>query len=207
MTWRPVLTVSRTSSRPAVLVLDPGAGWRRLPDPPVTYVAGGLLLADRGRLELYSQQTEDRAASMHRLDPTDDAATWQPEDTPDGLRRQRGVRLAGTWRNGRTVLWATAPRGETGYLAERRNERWRRLPTPPLPASSRVDVLDAGGSVVLWDRRAGRGAVLDGDRRRWTVLPPPPVTDAASQPAVWTGDSIIIWGGLTSEGALYRPEG
>ena len=201
-----VLTVSRTSSQPAVLVLDLDTGWRRLPDPPVSYVAGDLLLAAGGRIELYSQPTADRPAAVHGLDPADGRASWQRLNAPVELHHQQVVRIAGTSRGQRTVLWVTTPRGESSYVAVRVNRRWRRLPPPPLPATNHVDVLDAGASVVLWDRRAAQGAVLDGDGRRWTVLPPPPVSDAVPQPAVWTGDSIIIWGGLTAGGASYRPE-
>jgi hypothetical protein len=102
------------------------------------------------------------------------------------------------------VLVGIGVPGDVGYAAVRDGTRWRRLDPPPAPSSPLADALWVGDGLVLWNRLAATGAMLDLRAARWTRLPPAPIFDGSPRPAVWTGSSIVAWGGFAAAGAVYR---
>lgn len=191
--------------RPAVFALRPDdAEWRRLPDPPVQFTNGDVLLGDQAHALLFARPLADRPAGGVRIDLTGDDARWQPVAAPPGIDEHALVRLLGAQVGTRTVLVGIGGPGDGGYAALRDGAQWRRLDPPPAPLSPLADALWVGDGLVLWNRLAATGAVLDPRAARWTRLPPAPIFDGSPRPAAWTGSSIVAWGGFVAEGAAYR---
>ncbi len=191
--------------RPAVFMLRPGArDWRRLPDPPVRFLDGDIVLADDTDVLLYTRPTAERPAAAVGLRHTNDDARWSPLAPPPGIDEQPVATLVGARAGHRTVLWVTNASGAGGFTALDDGERWRRLGPPPIATARQVDALGVGDAVLMWDRQAGAGATLDLTTARWTRLAPSPVATGFPRPAVWNGSSLVTWGGFDGGGALFR---
>ncbi|CAN5908310.1 hypothetical protein BH23ACT10_BH23ACT10_28750 [soil metagenome] len=191
--------------RPAVFMLRPGdAAWRRLPDPPVRFTDGDVLLGHPTRLTIVTRAQAGRPAAGFSINPNRADARWRRTELPPHLENRPLARLFGAHIGVRSVLVGIGAPGQPGYAAAHDGQRWRDAAPPPLSVSPLTEALWIGGGMILWNPVTATGARLDLSAARWARLPPAPVADGAPRPAAWNGSSVVTWGGFTATGAVYR---
>jgi len=178
--------------------------WRRLPDPPVRFADGDVVLADADRVVVHTRASAGRPPATVGLELRRGRAGWRTLAEPPGLGALPLVRLLGAVAGDRAVLVGVGVPGARGYAAVHNGRRWRRADPPPLPASPHVDGLWIGDGLIVWNRFTGVGAQLELRSARWTRFAGSPVADGTPRPAAWTGSSIVTWGGFDPVGAVYR---
>lgn len=189
---------------PAVFALDSGAdGWRRLADPPVRLTVEHVVLADGDDVHILGPVDELRTASVI-LRLGDEAPTWTPTRSPPGLEGRDLRKLLGA-AGDRIVLWGASADGQSNYAAVRDGSGWRLLDPGPLPATWAAESLWMDDRLLVWDRLANHGAILDPVGNRWTRVDRPPVPVRLPRPAVWTTSGLFVWGAHGAGGAMYTP--
>ena len=134
----------------------------------------------------------------------DDPPHWIPTRSPPGLE-DRDLRTLLGAAGDSIVLWGASADGQANYAAVRDGRGWRRLDPGPLPATWAAESLRMGDRLLVWDRLANRGAILDPVGNRWTTVRRPPVPVRLPRPAVWTTSGLFVWGAHGAGGAMYTP--
>lgn len=172
---------------------DPAAErWRRLPPPPQRLPDRLRAVAWTGtELLVLGADLGDPAGIARGLALDPSSGTWRAT-APPPMTGPVSVPAA-EWTGEELVVWGLRATVAYDPVAD----RWRALPTPPVPPRLGGRMAWTGRYLVVWGdavRLLQRqfAAAYDTVTDTWVRLPDPPLNRLAATPGVWTGEELVL---------------
>lgn len=146
----------------------------------------------------------DNELSLARLT---DSGSWQrlaDTDFSSELQVVAAHPVLTAWVDGRFIAWSRAGWIGKTMAYSPREEAWREIQSPPLPAcDGQGEPLPIGESVIAFGWCGPYAAVFDADDHAWRRLE---VTGSpTARYTVWTGSELINWGDVCCSGTGGEP--
>jgi N-acetylneuraminic acid mutarotase len=203
--------------------LDPATDrWRRIAPMPAT------MDAPQGAVWTGREVVVFDTTRTFRYDPATDR--WRTGAPPPFARNNATV----VWSGSEMLVWSgnRAPTGSDpstfadvradGAAYNPTTDKWRAIPTAPVPARNLSEAVWTGHAMLAWggsgpNGLVGRGAAYNPATNTWRALPLSPLKARISHQIVWTGREMLVWGGQVEttstdpavvyphDGAAYDP--